>query len=88
MTSLLMMTLLSFGNFTLVFLMTGGGPEGRTNILPVYSYIQGFSYHNLGYGALLGNVIVVLASVLGVVFVLVDRIGSRSTRALKGSPVG
>lgn len=74
MTSVLLMTLLSFGNFTLVFLMTGGGPSGQTNILPVYSYLQGFTYQNLGYGALLGNVIVLLASLLGVLFVAIDRL--------------
>jgi len=83
MTSVLMMTLLSFGNFTLVFLMTGGGPSGQTNILPVYSYVQGFTFHNLGYGALLGNVIVVLASLLGIAFVLGDRLGSRTAPAAK-----
>ena len=78
MTSVLMMTLLSFGNFTLVFLMTGGGPAQQTNILPIYSYIQGFTIHNLGYGALLGDVIVVLAAFLGIMFVMVDRLTNRS----------
>jgi multiple sugar transport system permease protein len=78
MTSVLMMTLLSFGNFTLVFLMTGGGPAQRTNILPIYSYIQGFSLHNLGYGALLGNVIVVIASFLGALLVSLDKLANHS----------
>ena len=83
MTSVLMMTLLSFGNFTLVFLMTGGGPSQQTNILPIYSYLQGFTLHNLGYGALLGDVIVVLASVLGIVFLVLDKLTSRSAPAAK-----
>jgi multiple sugar transport system permease protein len=67
-TSSLLMTLLSFGNFTLVFLMTGGGPAGATNILPVYSYMQGFAFHRLSYGALLGNVIILMAAGLGMLF--------------------
>lgn len=83
MTSVLMMTLLSFGNFTLVFLMTGGGPAQQSNILPIYSYFQGFNLHRLGYGALLGDVIVVLASVLGIMFVLLDRLTSTSAPASK-----
>jgi multiple sugar transport system permease protein len=78
MTSVLMMTLLSFGNFTLVFLMTGGGPAQQTNILPVYSYLQGFTVHNLGYGALLGNFIIVLASALGILYVLLDKASNRT----------
>jgi multiple sugar transport system permease protein len=80
MTSVLLMTLLSFGNFTLVFLMTGGGPEGRTNILPVYSYLQAFAYHRLGYGALLGNVIVVISALLGVIFVAINLLTGMGAR--------
>lgn len=83
MTSVLMMTLLSFGNFTLVFLMTGGGPAQQSNILPIYSYLQGFSVHNLGYGALLGNAIVLLASLLGIAFVMADRLIGQSKPAAK-----
>nr|WIE94622.1 sugar ABC transporter permease [Mesorhizobium sp. WSM4875] len=81
MTSVLMMTLLSFGNFTLVFMMTGGGPGGKTNILPVYSYLQGFSFSNLAYGALLGNVIVLMAALLGLAFVGIDRWLNRAQKA-------
>jgi multiple sugar transport system permease protein len=68
-TSALLMTLLSFGNFTLIYLMTQGGPAGDTNILPVYSYLQGFQFKKLGYAALLGNVIVLVSGVLGVAYV-------------------
>ena len=86
MTSVLM-TLLSFGNFTLIFLMTGGGPAQQTKILPIYSYLQGFNLHKLGYGALLGDVIVILASVLGIMFVSVDRLTNRSAPAAKALSV-
>lgn len=65
----LLMTLMTFGNFTLIYLMTGGGPGNDTNILPVYTYLQGFKFYNLGYAALLGNVMVILSAVLGGLFV-------------------
>jgi multiple sugar transport system permease protein len=68
-TSALLMTLLSFGNFTLIYLMTQGGPAGDSNILPVYSYLQGFTFKRLGYAALLGDVIVVISALLGIAFV-------------------
>jgi len=77
-TSCLLMTLLSFGNFTVIFLMTGGGPAGATNILPLYSYLEAFTFHRLAYGALLGNVIVLLAAFLGIAFVTLGKISSRS----------
>lgn len=72
-TSALLMMLLTFGNFTLIYLMTAGGPGNDTNILPVYSYLQGFSFHKLGYAALLGNVIVILSGLLGGTFVLLTK---------------
>jgi multiple sugar transport system permease protein len=72
-TSALMMTLLTFGNFTIVYLMTAGGPGNDTNILPVYSYLEGFKFYNLGYSALLGDVIVIISALLGAVFVALGR---------------
>ncbi|PDT12713.1 ABC transporter permease [Rhizobium sp. J15] len=68
-TCALLMMLMTFGNFTLIYLMTGGGPGNDTNILPVYTYLQGFKFHNLGYAALLGNVMVLLSALLGGLFV-------------------
>ena len=46
-----------------------GGPAGDSNILPVYSYLQGFTFKRLGYAALLGDVIVVISALLGIAFV-------------------
>ena len=58
--------LLALANFSLIYIMTQGGPGNATNILPLYSYQQAFSYNNLAYGALIGNVMVVIATVFGV----------------------
>jgi multiple sugar transport system permease protein len=79
-TSALLMTLLSLGNFTIVWLMTQGGPGNATNILPVYSYQQGFVFSNLGYGALIGNVMVILSAIFGVGYVRAER-GRRKAAA-------
>jgi multiple sugar transport system permease protein len=72
-TSALLMTLLSLANFTIVWLMTAGGPGNATTILPVYSYQQGFVFSNLGYGALLGNVMVLLSAIFGIGYVRAER---------------
>jgi len=82
-TSALLMSLLSFGNFTLIFLMTGGGPANATNILPLYSYMEGFTFHRLAYGAILGNVIVLMSAALGILFVLISRYSARRGTAVK-----
>ena len=67
----LLTALLSLANFGLIYIMTQGGPGNSTNILPLYSYQQAFSYNNLAYGALIGNVMVLIASVFGVLYVRV-----------------
>jgi multiple sugar transport system permease protein len=64
-TNSLLMTLLSLGNFAIVYLMTQGGPQNATMILPVYSYQQGFNFDRLGYGALIGNAMVILSAIFG-----------------------
>jgi multiple sugar transport system permease protein len=72
-TTILLMTLLALANFTVVYIMTAGGPGTSTMILPVYSYQQAFQYDNLGYGALIGDAMVILATVLSFVYVRLSR---------------
>ena len=67
----LLTALLSLANFGLIYIMTQGGPGNATNILPLYSYQQAFSFNNLAYGALIGNVMVVIATVFGIFYVRV-----------------
>jgi multiple sugar transport system permease protein len=73
-TTVLLVTLLTLANFALIYIMTQGGPGNATNILPVYSYQQAFSFNNLAYGALIGDVMVVIATILGVAYVRASRI--------------
>jgi multiple sugar transport system permease protein len=72
-TTILLMSLLSLANFTVVYVMTAGGPGTSTMILPVYSYLQAFQYDNLGYGALVGDAMVILAAILSFVYVRLSR---------------
>ena len=70
MTAIVLLTgLLALANFSLIYIMTQGGPGNDTNILPLYSYQQAFTYNNLAYGALIGNVMVVIATIFGVFYV-------------------
>lgn len=73
-TTVLLVTLLTLANFALIYIMTQGGPGNATNILPVYSYQQAFSFNNLAYGALIGDVMVVIATVLGFAYVRASRV--------------
>lgn len=51
----------AFGLFDLVYVLTGGGPGGRTQTLAVYVYDVVFRYQELAYGCAL---VVAMASVL------------------------
>jgi len=50
--------------FDYVFVMTGGGPGTRTEVLSFYAYQQSFTYIRWGYGSTLGLFILVLAILL------------------------
>ena len=65
----LLVALLSLANFSLIYIMTQGGPGTATNILPLYSYQQAFTFNNLAYGALIGNVMVLIATIFGILYV-------------------
>jgi multiple sugar transport system permease protein len=69
----LLMMLQTFANFTIVYLMTAGGPGNESSILPVYAYIVGFKFQKLGYAALLGDVMVILSAILGGLFLYFGR---------------
>ena len=49
--------------------MTGGGPGNATMILPVYSYQQAFQFNHLAYGALVGDVMVIIATIFSALYV-------------------
>ena len=72
-TNILLVTLLSLANFSLIYIMTAGGPGNATNILPIYSYQEAFQFNKLSYGALIGDVIVVIATVFAYLYVRVSR---------------
>jgi raffinose/stachyose/melibiose transport system permease protein len=47
--------------FDLVFVMTGGGPNHSTEVLPMFMFVQAFENFNIGNGAVAAVVIFVLA---------------------------
>ena len=68
-TNLLLVTLVILANYALTYIMTAGGPNDATDILPIYSYQQAFSFSNLGYGALIGDVLVLVSTVFAYLYV-------------------
>ena len=80
-TNILLVVLLSLANFSLIYIMTAGGPGSATTILPIYAYQQAFQFSKLGYGALLGDVLVLIATVFAYLYVRAVQPTTTSRRA-------
>jgi ABC-type sugar transport system permease subunit len=50
-----------FSVFDIVFVMTGGGPAGATEVLGTYAYSSAFELNRISYGTALALVITVMA---------------------------
>lgn len=63
----------SFKQFTLVFLLTGGGPGGVTDTLVVRVYNTAFRFHNFPYAATVGVASFVMVITIALLFLAVQR---------------
>jgi multiple sugar transport system permease protein len=68
-TNLLLVTLANISDFTLIWVMTQGGPGDATSTLPVYMYLVSFTYNSLGYGAIIGLAILFVAALFSIAYV-------------------
>ena len=69
MTNTMLITLMTLGSFGLIWIMTGGGPSGRTQTLPILMYIKAFKNSQLGYGVAISILSLVIGVVFGVIYV-------------------
>ncbi|MFE9603170.1 carbohydrate ABC transporter permease [Streptomyces hokutonensis] len=58
----------NFNSFALVYVLTNGGPGGRTRLPMLFAYEEAFRYGQFGYAAAMGCVMVAVVSVLLAVF--------------------
>lgn len=62
----------TFNNFDIVYLSTGGGPLGNTEVLATYVYKQAFEQYALGYAASIGVVMLIIMMAFTVVYVKLE----------------
>ena len=68
----------NFNSFGIVYVLTEGGPAGKTQLPALFAYNQAFDYGQFGYAAALGGaMVVVIAAVL--VFYLWGRLREATT---------
>jgi multiple sugar transport system permease protein len=53
-----------FNSFGLVYVLTEGGPGGRTMIPPLFTYLEAFRNREIGYASAMGDVLVVAIMVI------------------------
>ncbi|WP_220132632.1 carbohydrate ABC transporter permease [Halorhabdus salina] len=64
----------TFKNFDIVYLSTGGGPLGNTEVLATYVYKQAFEQYALGMGASIGVVMLILMLAFTVIYVKLEEV--------------
>lgn len=74
-TNTLLITMQTLGVFTLIFVLTGGGPAGATQTLPLLAYDEGFTAQRIGYGTAIAVVTLALGGVIAGVSTALARRG-------------
>lgn len=59
-----LLTIWSFKLFTVIYVLTAGGPGSATETLAIYSYEQGFKFYNLGTGSTVAMLMVLVSAFL------------------------
>lgn len=71
--NLIMITIGTIGYFDIIFSLTGGGPNNATEVLPLYMYNSAFKFHQLGTGAAIAVIMLLISLVLTLVYMFVFR---------------
>ncbi|WP_029150112.1 carbohydrate ABC transporter permease [Microbacterium indicum] len=70
-TNLMLTTLQTLGVFTLIWVMTGGGPGTSSSTLPVLAYQQAFKFSQVGYGTALATATLLIGALFSIVYIRV-----------------
>jgi len=59
--------------FDIIYVLTMGGPGGRTETISFYAYLVGFRYFRMGYAAALSYLILIITIILSTIFIRLMR---------------
>ena len=68
-TNLMLTTLQTLSVFTLIFVMTGGGPGTNSSTLPVLAYQEAFAFGELGLGTAIATILLLVGAAFSVVYI-------------------
>lgn len=72
-TSAVMSMVGSLKYFDLVYIMTGGGPSGATELMATYMYKKGFVEFSMGYASSIAGVMFIICLIFACIFLYVTR---------------
>lgn len=67
-TNLMLTTLQTLSVFSLIIILTGGGPGTNSSTLPVWAYDQAFKFSKLGYGVAISAVTILIGGIFSIVY--------------------
>jgi multiple sugar transport system permease protein len=66
--NLMLITLQTLASFTLIYVMTGGGPGNASSTTPLYMYQEAFQFYQLGYGTAMALVLLALGALFSLIY--------------------
>lgn len=72
-TDLLLITLATLSDFTLVYVLTGGS-NMNNELLTIYQYRQAFQFYQIGYGSAIALLIIAVGAILSLIYIRVLRV--------------
>ena len=76
-TNLMLITLQTLAVFTLIWVMTAGGPANASSTLPILAYQEAFKFGDIGYGTAVATVLILIGAVFGAVYIRLLRESNR-----------
>ena len=68
-TNLMLITLQTLASFTLIFVLTAGGPGEESQTTPLYIYQQALQLYDISYGTAMCNVLLLIGALFSVVYI-------------------
>ena len=68
-TTLMLITLQTLSVFTLIYVMTAGGPGNLSTTLPIFAYKAAFKFSDIGYGTAIATVMLMVGAMFSVFYI-------------------
>jgi multiple sugar transport system permease protein len=68
-TNLMLTTLQTLSVFTLIYVMTGGGPGTDSTTLPILAYQEAFQFSQLGFGTAIATIMLLVGAVFSIIYI-------------------